>query len=63
MERSSATWVRLGIIGMVVSFIANMVLADPLPDPVAIVCFTVFAISFLLLIAGTVRTVRSKDEA
>jgi hypothetical protein len=60
VNRFSASWVRLGIVGMVVSFVVNMAVADPLPDPIAVVCAVVFLASFVLLVAGTVRAVRSR---
>ena len=60
MNRFSESWVRLGIGGMVVSFVVNMAVADPWPDPIAVVCIVVFLASFVLLAAGTVRAVRSK---
>lgn len=63
MSQSSTTWIRFGIAGMILSFGANMVLADPLPDPVAIVCMTGFLASFLVLLAGTVRALRAKGGA
>ena len=63
MTRSSSSWVRYGIIGMAVSFVVNMAAADPLPDPIAVVCAVVFVASFALLIAGTVRAVQSKRVA
>lgn len=63
MDRFIASGVRLGLAGMVVSFLVNMVAADPLPDPLAIVCFTAFGLSFLLLLAGTVHALRSRGNA
>jgi hypothetical protein len=63
MARSSKTLIRLGAIGMVLSFLVNMTMADPLPDPIAVVAMFVFAVSFVVLVVGSVQAVRARGVA
>jgi hypothetical protein len=63
MARSSKTLIRAGAIGMVLSFLVNMTMADPLPDPVAIVAMIVFVASFVALVVGALQAVRTRRVA